>query len=292
MNQEMLGRLRAVTVVCPDFDASTAAYREYLGYRLAEAGRIPVSLAAAWGAPSCAGARYEWLLPECGGDVGLRLIDGASSPIYRPYASWGWNAIELSVSDCDRAVAQLSEGPFRIVGPPADLSFADGALRAGQLVGPAGEVLYLNQIKRAVPGFELPAARCLVDRPFIVILHAADAASGIAAYRERFGNVGSDTFEMPVEFMAEYQDSPRDHAYRLGTVTLAGGSYFEIDGAPPHIGARRVTPGALPAGIAMVSVESSVAAGGPYPPGSLYGGRAVSRIEGVAGEWLELISPV
>jgi hypothetical protein len=290
MTDTVLGRLRAATLVCPDFALATHAYREYLGYRLADEGVIDAALAEAWRAPAVAGARFEWLVPASGADVGIRLVEGRGAP-FAPYSSWGWNALEIAVADCDRAVARLADGPFRVVGPPADLGFSDGALRAGQVVGPAGEVLYLTQIRRQVPGFALPAAQCLVDQPFIVILHAPDAGVAIEEYRRRFGNPGSPTFQFPVDFMAEFQGLPKDHPYTLGTVALDGAGYFEIDSAPSHIGARPVADGALPPGIAMVTVETPAAHDGARVAGALYAGSTVKRIDGVAGEWLELIAP-
>lgn len=290
MPEITLGRLRAATIVCQDFDLATGAYREFLGYRVAEEGCIDQSLAAVWGAPRVTGARYQWLVPASGADVGVRLIEGGG-PAFAPYSSWGWNALEIAVADCDRAVAHLAKGPFRVVGPPTDLGFSDGALRAGQVVGPSGEVLYLTEIRRQVPGFALPEAKCLVDQPFIVILHAADAASAIEAYRRRFGNAGTPTFQFPVDFMAEFQGLPKDHQYTLGTVALDGGGYFEIDSAPAHIGPRPTAEGALPMGIAMVTVEARTSDRAQPTDGSLYSGGEIRRVTGVAGEWLEIVQP-
>ena len=290
MTNQTLGRLSAATIVCPNYALSCRAYQDDLGYHLVEEGTIDATLATVWGAPRTAGARYQWLVPASGASVGIRLIEGSGGTPFAPYSAWGWNALEIAVADCDAAVAQVSKGPFQVVGPPFDLAFAEGALRAGQLVGPAGEVLYLTEIRRAIPGFELPLARSFIDQPFIAILHSADAALAIDAYRQRFGNQGSPTFELPVDFMARFQGLPVEHAYTLGTVALKGGGYFEIDSAPAHIGLRTHTDGFLPPGIAMVSVESAVVSGAFRPLGALYQGACVDRITGVAGEWIERIA--
>jgi len=290
MPDSLLGRLRAATIVCPDFDLATRAYRDFLDYRLAEQGRIDDALAAAWGSPRAGGARYQWLVPASGADVGIRLIESSAPETFKPYSALGWNALEIAVADCDRAVARLAAGPFRVVGAPQDLGFSDGALRAGQVVGPCGEVLYLTEIRRQVPGFALPAAECLVDRPFIVILHTPDADAALDGYHGRFGNIRTQTFQFPVDFMAEYQGLPKDHPYTLGTLALDGGGYFEIDTAPAHIPRRHAEEGGLPPGIAMVTVESQTAGQGLRPAGSLYAGASTNRITGAAGEWLELIA--
>jgi len=288
-----LGRFRAVTVVCPALDASVAAYREFLGYREIEAGLVSATLADAWGAPAVAGHRYAVLGPASGADTYLRFVEILDSPPYAPYSAYGWNVIELTVQDCDAAVAQLARGPFRVVGKPHDLGFSDGALRAGQLVGPLGEVIYLTQVRRPVPSYELPIAHSLIDRVFIVVLHGSSAEQGISDYHHRFGNEGSATFEVSVDFMAVYQGVDPQHPYRIGTVTLAPGFYFELDGSPPHIGPRVVPEDSLPPGIAMVTLETSAApcAGAIRPGGAIYGSSAVTRTQGAFGEWLELLSP-
>ena len=64
-----------------------------------------------------------------------------------------------------------TESPFQIIGEPANLDVSDD-IRAMQVIGPAGEVLYLTEIKAVVPPFELPFARCTVDRLFIPVLLA------------------------------------------------------------------------------------------------------------------------
>lgn len=294
MMSGVLGKLRAATLVCPDLDAAVASYRDYLDYQEIERGIIPAPLAALWGAAQVAGCRYALLGPASGADTWLRFVEIPHGPAYRPYSSWGWNALELTVQNCDAAVAKLASGPFKIVGPAHDLGFSDGALRAGQLVGPLGEVLYLTEIKRPVPGFALPPAQSPIDRIFIVILHGADADAGIAAYGTQFGNSGSPTFETAVDFMAVYQGLPPDQPYRLGTVALASGFYLEVDGAPAHITKRPVPAGELPGGIAMLSIETHTSrpTAQAIDAGVLYGTRRAERIEGPFGEWIELLSDV
>jgi len=291
MTNPQLGRIRAVTILCAALEAAVDAYREYLSYRVIERGAVAAVLAEAWSAPAVAQRRYVVLGPASGADTYLRFIEISESPAYAPYSAYGWNAIELTVQDCDAAVAKLARGPFRVVGPPQDLVFSDGALRAGQLVGPVGEILYLTQVRRPMPGFELPSARCLIDRVFIVVLHGSSAEYGISNYRARFGNEGSETFDVTVDFMAEFQGIDRQHPYRIGTLSLAPGFYLELDGSPPHIGVRATPDSSLPPGIAMVTLETTAPASvtAHRPGGPVYGSRAVTRTIGAFGEWLELL---
>jgi catechol 2,3-dioxygenase-like lactoylglutathione lyase family enzyme len=293
MSTPTLGRIRAVTLVCPDLDVVVADYSACLGYREIERGAIEPALAAAWGATGVTGCRYAVLGPVSGAETYLRFIEIPGRAAYAPYSAYGWNAIELTVQDCDAAVARLAGGPFRVVGPPEDLGFSAGALRAGQLVGPLGEIIYLTQVRRPMPGFELPPAASPVDRVFIVVLHGSSAEGGLAEYAARFGNTGAGTFDVAVAFMAEYQGLDPAHAYRIGTLGLAPGFYLELDGSPPHIGVRPVPPESLPGGIAMVSFETAMPAdvsSAPSPGGALYGSRTTMRVTGPFGEWLELLS--
>jgi hypothetical protein len=293
-----LGAVRAVTIVCSDLDAVTGTYSTCLGYRVVERSRVAPALAAAWGAPAVADCRLAVLAPASGADTYIRFVEIPGAAAYAPCSAWGWHSLELTVSDCDAATARLAQGPFRILGDPKDLSFADGALRASQLQGPCGEVLYLTEVRRPVPGYELPVARTLIDRVFIVVLHGASAQSGLRWYSRTFGNAASETMDVPIEFMAALHGLDPSYPYRIGTLTLAPGFYFELDDTPAHVGARPRPAGSLPPGIAMVTCMGRQAqqtpsrAMEPVPGGPVYAAaRTVSRSEGPFGEWLELIGP-
>lgn len=288
-----LGRIRAVTLGCPSLATAEAVYVAALGYRVVERGALPAALAAAWQAPAVAGAPYAVLAPQSGEETYLRFVEVPGVAPFAPYSAYGWNAIELTVEDCDAAVARLAEGPFTVVGPPEDLAFSEGALRAGQLVGPLGEIIYLTQVRRQMPGFELPPARSFVDRVFIMVLHGSAAQPGLDHYAAAFGNPASATFDVTVPFMAVYQGLPPDHPYRIGTLVLGAGFYLEMDNSPAHIGPRVAPAGGLPPGIAMVSFEvAEPQAGGVAAEGAIYAGRTARRVAGAFGEWLELLAPV
>jgi len=291
-----LGSIRAVTIVCPDLDAATALYSSHLGYRPVERSVVAPALAAAWGAPAVEGCGVAVLAPASGADTFIRFVEVRDAAPYTPCSAWGWHALELTVLDCDLATAQATQGPFRILGEPKDLSFSDGALRASQLLGPFGEVLYLTEVRRPVPGYELPVAKTLIDRIFIVVQHGRSAQAGLGWYAQTFGNAATETMAVPIEFMAALHGLDPTYPYRIGTLTLAPGFYFELDDTPAHVGARSRPAGGLPPGIAMVSCLGrppagatsravDVALGGP-----IYGtARTASRGDGPGGEWLEFL---
>src|SRR5512143_2757609 len=132
----MLGRISTVTITTPDLRASTAAYQRYLGYRITDDGAVGRDTARSWGRPSLASARAVLMEPESGADTYLRFVEGPSYVEYEPFACLGWNGAELIVEDVDRLAEELRGGPFRTIGPPADVSISV-QVRAMQVVGPA-----------------------------------------------------------------------------------------------------------------------------------------------------------
>ena len=291
-----LGAVRAATIVCPDVDQAVDVYVRHLSYRPVQRSAVTAALASVWGAPAVAGCRLAVLAPASGAGTFLRFVEMPGSAPYAPCSAWGWHALELTVADCDAATAQVARGPFQVLGEPRELSFSDGALKASQLQGPFGEVLYLTEVRRPVPGYELPIAKTLIDRIFIVVLHARSAAAGLGWYASRFGNAATPTMGVAIEFMARLHGLDPSVPYQIGTLALEAGFYFEVDDTPEHVLARPRPPGGLPPGIAMVTclVHGPDAAAALLPAeancGPVYtGARTIRRGEGPAGEWLEFL---
>jgi hypothetical protein len=72
----------------------------------------------------------------------------------------------------------------------------------------------------------------------------------------------------------------------LGIVKLPRDWLIEVAGYPPQAGPRPRRAGELPPGIAMLTVALAAT------PGSGYEGPLPARLEGAAGEWLELVAPI
>jgi catechol 2,3-dioxygenase-like lactoylglutathione lyase family enzyme len=292
----MLGRIAAVTLTVPDVAGTTAAYREFLGYRVTHDGALGREVARAWGRPQLAGRRSVLMEPESGAEVYLRFVEGPRYPGYEPLACLGWNAAELIVADVDALAGRLARGPFRVVGPPADLSFSD-RIRAMQVVGPAGELLYLTQIKEPLPAFDTPVAASFVDRVFIVILGGSSLELLQDHYQARFGVPRVPVLQSVVSTLSAKYALPVDYRHSIAALPIGGQCYIEVDQMPKAAVARPCAPGELPPGIAMVSFE--VAQIPTPPPGALgpterppsppYGGRRTSTCVGPAGELIELI---
>ncbi len=287
----MIGPIRCVTVTVPDLDHAVDTYQRYLGYEPFHDERLPTAQADYLGAPALAGAATALLRPAGGGDFCFRFISQSLPPAYRPLTTWGWNAAELIVQDVDGLAAQLEGSPFRIVGPPEDLSFSD-AIRAMQVIGPAEEVLYLTMVKEALPEFDLPQPACPVDRTFIVIVGGTDMPAMQRFYRGSFGVPEAPVMEARISVLSRALELPADTLHPIAAMPLAGQSLIEVDDYPAATTPRECPPGGLPPAIAMVSFAADdlpgdlPAARFAAPP--YHGARSVLTT-GAAGELVELI---
>lgn len=275
----MLEALAGATVVTPDLDAAVAAYRDWLGYRGPGITAVSTAQAAAWGAPAAAGARMAVLRPESGESRFLRLIEGAAAPGFRPLHSLGWQAIEIIVQDVDRLAERLADSPFAIIGPPAvlDFDFTD-QIKAMQVVGPGGEILYLTEVGAEVPGFDLPAALSFVGQMFIMVLGGHDIAATAAPYAA-WGRPLGPVLEASIAILSAAHGLPADHRHRLAMIALDAMSLIEVDAFPQATTSRPLSAIGLPCGIAMASFFGTSAIA------------ATQVMHGAAGEWIEILGP-
>lgn len=233
------------------------------------------------------------MAPEAATDFVFRFIETPAEPGYRAFTRHGWHAAELIVDRVDPLAAQLHDSPFEIVAPPMDLSFCPD-IRAMQIRGPGGEILYLTEFKKPVPGLDSPPARCTVDRTFIVIVGGASLDQMQQYFSQTFGVPKTAAMESRVQTMALEFDMPREHRFRLAALPLRDRCYIEADEMPPAARPLSASQAELPPGIAMVSfVETEPdGADGVAPPddGPPYAGAArVACRRGAAGELIELI---
>lgn len=286
----MIGPIRCVTVAVPELTHSIETYERFLGYRCRHRFRLSAAQAEHLGAPALAGAPSALLEPESGVACCFRFIEQPLAPDYRALTTWGWNAAELIVRDVDALAGRLAGSPFRIAGPPEDLSFSS-AIRAMQVVGPAQEVLYLTMVKEPLPGFDLPEPACDVDRVFIVILGGPDIGRMQHYYHRQHGVPETPVMEARISVLSRALGLPADRHHPLAAMPLAGQSLIEIDAYPPPTTERPRAPGLLPPGISVVSfaADELPAAGRSTFDEPPYDGRPSVLVRGAAGEMIELI---
>lgn len=297
MSSPKLGAACCATIICPAVDEAAALYGRALGYAIVEEGVVSAPRALAWGAPACAGARYTLLALPGAGAALLRFVEDPAAQPPVPYRSQGWAALEFSVASSDAMIARLEAAGFTVIGPADDLAFSQGALRAGQVSGPFGEILYLTQVNAQLDDYTLPTTVEPVGGMFIVILCVSSVDEAYRDYAAKFGMVPKEPFHAAVPFIADFQERPRDTSYYFGCLELVPTSYVEVDEMGDGIGPRQRRPGALPAGIAIVTFETESLdafrsqASGPalVEHGPLYRGGGSVSIEGPHGELIEIV---
>ncbi len=274
----MPGTIAGFTIVTSDVVAMAQIYARFLGYRHDGFEHIETSVAAAWQAPMLAGARQVLLRPSSGTRRFIRFIESAEAPRYTPLRSHGWSAIEIVVQDLDRVAADFQASPFRVLGPPEtlDLGFTD-RIRAMQVAGPSGEVLYLTEISGPIPGFALPVAQSLVDGAFVAVLGASSLEASRLFYANLFATVPGPMLDARIGCLSTAHDLPSQTRYSLSTIALPDMCLIEIDAYPSGTASPPPTPCGLAAGIAFVSFDG-------LP------GEAAALLVGPDGERIEILS--
>ena len=198
----------------------------------------------------------------------------------------GWTAAEIVVENVEVLAEQLANSPFRIIGPPAvlDFEFTD-QLKAMQVVGPGGEVLYFTEIGGEIPGFDLPKAMSFVGQLFIMVLAATNVSAAGAFYAAQGRPIGP-TIEAAIEIVSAAHGLPPTHRHSLATIAFENLSLLEVDAFPDGTTLRSRSSVGLPSGIAMVSVWAGDGSARDSAAGSAKPGRVTI---GAAGELIEML---
>lgn len=251
------GPLRCATLIVADAKPLIEAYA-LLGLKPSGHGGVEAAQAQAWRRPGLAGCRMTWLA-AAGSAPLLRLIELPGSAPRPTRLCHGWLALEILVRDVDDLGLRLQDSAFEIIGAPADLAVSP-AIRAMQVIGPAGEMLYLTQVKRAVPPFDLPLSADLppgqdLGALFIGVMSVAAREAAIAACAA-MAPKATLRFDTRVTVLSRALQRPLDHPWPVATLQWAGSSLFEIDEvADPRVAA----PGAEapPDGLAWLTMQGA-----------------------------------
>jgi catechol 2,3-dioxygenase-like lactoylglutathione lyase family enzyme len=288
--------LKCATLVVADAGAACERYARWMDYAVVERGAVPADLAASWGTPASTGREYAVLQPASGEPVFLRFVAGDPVPGYRPIRTFGWAATELCVTDVEAVNARMAQSPFAVIGPPKPL---DGyaTIKPMQVRGPDAEVVYLTQILVDDPASGLPRPRSLVDRPFIMVHACADLAAGIGWAREVLGLEVIDPVSLRYSMINLAFGQDEDAQTAIVTARYGDHTFLELDQYPAAATARPRHSGALPPGVAIVSMlhPDMARLGGHWlaepvvRDGAVYGGRASGVVLTPDGAILEVI---
>lgn len=282
-----IGPLIAATIVTGDLDRASTAYRTGLGLRLVAEGRIGDQVAALWQTPTLADARWSLLATDRNGCGGLRLVEvPGATPVFEPLTSLGWAAAELSVIEPERLLEPLRRAGFQLLGKPRALG-SNPAIRAMQIAGRDGEVLYLTDVRAYDGPMSVYRATRPVDRMFIAVLACRNVETARGFYEHRFAadRVSDRAVDVPV--LRQAMDLPDDAVIRISSVQISGDCLIEFD-QYPAVSHERPMKAGMPCGVAMITARAEAVDGSPIdmPP---YDGAPAQMIRGREGEWIELI---
>lgn len=284
--QPKLGPVSQCTLVASDGEAAVAAYTGWLHQQTIEAGELDDDTASIIGYPGLAGGR-SWQLANKAGRRWLQIVEYKDALPRDSLQSFGWMALEVLVENVDELAASLANSPFEILRPPADLDLSD-KIRACQVRGPTGEVLYLTQVKGAVPPFELPSCEAPVDRLFIPVLSTPSRDESLTQYAAIAGNTGI-RFDTKITVLNQARGYELDRRHPVATLQLAGQSLIELDQIENTL---TLAPG-IYSGVACVVFEcaSEDDNNAIRPTAGPFIGRTVSTQLGCASEHFALLHP-
>lgn len=254
------GHIRCGTIVVNDLSRSRSLYCELLNHEIAEQGRLPELLAAAWGAPDLANSSYCLLQPKGLLAVSrqpssyLRLIQSQTKQQPVAHATTlGWCAFEMNVKDVYELFKNLDGSAFDVVGPPKKMDGISNTIPM-QVVGPDQEVFYLNQVLSSDETTDLPIAEHEIDRIFIVVLACDDFDSTINHYAEQLNLNKGPVFELRYSLINRAQNLDPETKHRLGLLQAGKMPVLEIDHYPSSAQQRPRPENGLSLGNAIVSI--------------------------------------
>lgn len=236
--------IRAATITVASLDAAQA-YCDWLDYEVVEHGELSEDLAKSWQAPKTTGAPYCVLRPASGEPVYIRMIEQPAHPDYLPLRSYGWAALEICTQDTDAVNARMKRGPFEIIGPPKLL---DGmpAIYPMQVKGADQEIVYLTQIKDDMPEYDLPRAKSLIDRLFILVLACPDIEAEGSWLEKQLKLDKGRTLAINYTMINKAFSLPDGTQHKLATLKHERDVFLEIDQYPEETIIRPTHDGYLP----------------------------------------------
>lgn len=289
--------LRAATLTVADLGRSKHLYQEYFDYSVIEEGEVEQDLAVSWDAPGTAGCAYAILQPASGADIFIRFIEQPPVPEFKALRSYGWNAIEICVTDIHAANARMEASPFEIIGPPREIEGLD-AIYPMQVKGPDEDIVYLTQIRDNLPAFDLPRAGAPIDKLFILVMGCSDLPASLAWMEKHAGvQIGREKMEIVYTMLAKAYGTPEDELHTIATMIHGRDVFLELDQYPDAATVRPRHDGMLVPGCAIGTFWHPDFDSLPGPwitepvvrEGPVYKGRRTATIKDLDGTLIEMV---
>ncbi|WP_442682867.1 hypothetical protein ACSBPQ_14960 [Stenotrophomonas sp. JC08] len=270
------------TLIAPQLPPVVEAYAAQLSMREHARSSLAADDAAALDLPELAGAPFVWLANSLGEPV-LRVIEDPQAVIGEPMFRHGWLSLEVLVGDVDALAAGL-QPPFTVLGPAANLELSD-AIRAAQVLGPCGELLYLTQIKAPVPPFDLPMTDTTVAATFIGVMTTPDRDASQRAWSALLGAPGW-AFDTKITVLNRAYGRPLEGRYPVAVVPMPGQCMVEIDQVELPAAPTRRAAGTHSLCLRLPAVDDSVLRAAGWQLAAIGNRRS---LRGPAGEHVELL---
>lgn len=271
------------TLIAPNLQQVCDAYVAQLALQLQQRGTLQADDAAALDLEDLIGAPLAWLANSAGEPV-LRVIEDACAVVAEPMFRHGWLSLEVLVGEIDSLAAAL-QPPFKVLGPAANLELSD-AIRAAQVLGPCGELLYLTQIKAPVPPFDLPMTDATVASTFIGVMTTPDRDASQRAWSALLGAKGW-AFDTKITVLNRAYGQALEGRYPVAVVPMPGQCMVEIDQVDlPDPGKLRHA-GQYSLGLRLPAVDAAVLAEAGWIVQDVGERRS---LRGPAGEHVELLA--
>ena len=211
-----------MTLRVPSLAEAVAAYHA-LGYKDA---RESVAVTTALSDPKLEGLPHHSIVMSEDPFQTLTMVEWEGE-VPAPFAAPGWSAMEVLVKDLDMLFEQLPAA-FTVLNPPAALSFSD-QIRAMQVAGSAGELIYFTEVSGEVPGFALPTPTRQVNHCFVMINAVTDIQQSIAFYAELLQCDAPSPMPARVSILSRSNGLDEEHRHDIAPIALGPGQLFELD---------------------------------------------------------------
>ena len=271
------------TLIAPDLQQVCDAYVAQLAMQVQQRATLSVEDAAVLQLQDLTGAASAWLANSAGEAV-LRVIEDPDAIVAEPMFRHGWLSLEVLVGDIDALAAGL-HAPFKVVGPAANLELSD-AIRAAQVLGPCGELLYLTQIKAAVPPFDLPMTNAAVANTFIGVMTTPDREASQRAWSALLGAKGW-AFDTRITVLNRAYGRALEGRYPVAVVPMPGQCMVEIDQVDLPASTKLRHAGQYSLGLRLPAVDAAVLAEAGW---MVMDAGERRSLRGPAGEHVELLA--
>ena len=230
--------LLLITIATSDLSTTEQAYEDYLHYKTIAEGAVSSKLATVWQQPELAGKPYKIMQASSGKPTYLRFIENTHTTATAGIA--GWQALEILVQDVDQLADDIGAdknrpSPFTIRGPPDWLTDKRN-VRAMQVTGPAGEMLYLAEVKD--PSKMLTSnqqADSYVDQVFIMVAGSRQFEQALSFYRDDLQLKPLGPFPYKIAVLAERLGLAKDTVFDLALIKVTDTFAIEMDRYPTNL---------------------------------------------------------